>query len=141
MIQGVVDGICRKLNVTFGDGHKVHTEAVKQGLKGPCFLVLLVSPSSVPVVGGRCLRGHLFDIHYFPGSNEPRAECHAVQDELYLALEYVVADGGIVRGTGMRGEFIDGALHFFVSYDFFAMGNAQTEAMKLLEHLQTTMKG
>ena len=37
MINKIIDGICEKLNESFGDGYEVYTELKNQGLKEPCF--------------------------------------------------------------------------------------------------------
>ncbi len=128
MINKIIDGICEKLNESFGDGYEVYTELKNQGLKEPCFSVMCVNPISNQVVGNRYFRNNLFSILYFPASKEPKAECNAVLESLYLALETITIKEALpdksikeslTRGTNMRGELVDGVLNFLVNFNMF----------------------
>ncbi len=128
MINKIIDGICEKLNESFGDGYEIYTELKNQGLKEPCFSVMCVNPISNQVIGNRYFRNNLFSILYFPASKEPKAETNAVLESLYLALETVtiketlpddIVKESLVRGTNMRGELVDGVLNFLVNFNMF----------------------
>jgi len=128
MINKIIDGICEKLNESFGDGYEIYTELKNQGLKEPCFSVMCVNPISNQVIGNRYFRNNLFSILYFPASKEPKAETNAVLENLYLALETVTiketlpddtVKESLVRGTNMRGELVDGVLNFLVNFNMF----------------------
>jgi hypothetical protein len=128
MINKIIDGICEKLNESFGDGYEIYTELKNQGLKEPCFSVMCVNPINNQVIGNRYFRNNLFSILYFPASKEPKAECNTVLEKLYLALEIIkiketLPDESIkeslVRGTNMRGELVDGVLNFLVNFNLF----------------------
>ena len=128
MINKIIDGICEKLNESFGDGYEIYTELKNQGLKEPCFSVMCVNPISNQVLGNRYFRNNLFSILYFPSSKEPKAECNAVLESLYLALETITVKEtllnetvkeSLVRGTNMRGELVDGVLNFLVNFNMF----------------------
>ena len=128
MINKIIDGICGKLNESFGDGYEIYTELKNQGLKEPCFSVMCVNPINNQVIGNRYFRNNLFSILYFPASKEPKAECNTVLEKLYLALETIkiketLPDESIkeslVRGTNMRGELVDGVLNFLVNFNLF----------------------
>ena len=140
MIQHIIDGICIKLNETFGDAYTIYTEAVKQGLKEPCFIVRLVNPVSKTELGRRYLRQNLFAIHYLPkSSEEPKAECYRVLEELYLAMEYITVNGDLQRGVGMRSELVDDVLHIYVNYNMYVHIPQDYESMaELVEHNITT---
>ena len=141
MISGIIDGICEKLASEFGDGCRIYTESVEQGFEEPCFFVQLVSPSSRRLIGRRRFRQNLFAIQYFPSSKDPNAECCAMMDALYIALERIEADGDPLRGTGMRGELTDGVLSFFVNYDIYAVMREETAQMEVLENPNIETKG
>lgn len=142
MLDKIVDGISEKLNSVFGDDYKIYTESVKQGLKEPCFFIQLVSPVNKSLLGERSLRENLFCIQYLPSNkNEPKAECYRVQDDLYLALEYITVDGGLQRGIKMRGEFADGILNFFVNYNMFVKKTDEKMPMEELGLPEIFMKG
>ena len=128
MINKIIDGICEKLNESFGDGYEVYTELKNQGLKEPCFSVMCVNPINNQVIGNRYFRNNLFSILYFPASKEPKAETNAVLENLYLALEIIkikeilpdeTVKESLVRGTNMRGELVDGVLNFLVNFNMF----------------------
>lgn len=128
MINKIIDGICEKLNESFGDGYEIYTELKNQGLKEPCFSVICVNPINNQVIGNRYFRNNLFSILYFPASKEPKAECNTVLEKLYLALETIKIKetlpdesikGSLVRGTNMRGELVDGVLNFLVNFNLF----------------------
>ena len=46
MIQKIVDGICQALSREFTEQeYEIYTESVEQGLKAPCFSVLMLKAS------------------------------------------------------------------------------------------------
>jgi len=97
-----------------------------QGLEIPCFIIRCINPSSEQFLGKRYYRENLFSVQYLPNeSKSANTECYEVQDILYLALEYITADGDLIRGTNMRGEVIDGVLTFFVNYNMFIVVQQQ----------------
>ena len=141
MINKIIDGICEKLNESFGDGYEIYTELKNQGLKEPCFSIMCVNPINNQVIGNRYFRNNLFSILYFPASKEPKAECNTVLEKLYLALETIkiketLPDESIkeslVRGTNMRGELVDGVLNFLVNFNMFVY---KVEDADLMEEL------
>jgi hypothetical protein len=141
MLDKIIDGICKKLRETFGEQVKIYTEPVKQGLSEPCFFIQLVNPSSVQLLGRRYLRENLFCIQYFPeNTDETNAECLAVLDELYSALEYIGFDGGLQRGIKMRGEISEGVLNFFVNYNFIAVKGYDPPAMEKAQEINVRIK-
>jgi hypothetical protein len=141
MINCVVDGISEKLHSVFGGKYTIYTESVKQGLEEPCFFIQLVAPSSTRGLNRRFSRQNLFAIQFFPASGEPKAECNQMQDDLYLALEYITVDGNMQRGIGMRGELVDGVLHFFVNYNMFVIVPEEETLMEILEIENIKTKG
>lgn len=121
-LNRIIDGICEALNAEFGDEYEIYTEDIEQGLKKPCFSVLLLKPSKTQFLGKKYYNTNLFCIHYFPQSeHEPKAECFDVQERLEDCLEYITVDGDLTRGTEMNGEIVDGVLSFFVNYDMFVI--------------------
>ena len=141
MLDKIVDGISEKLIEVFGKRYKVYTESVEQGLKNPCFFINLVNPASTNMLGERFFRENLFCIQYFPKSKEPKAECYKVQDKLYVTLDYIEIDGKPQRGIKMRGEFIDGVLHFFVNYNMFVVMTEEKVPMEVLQVPKIRTKG
>ena len=130
MINSIIAAISIALNAEFGDEYNIYTEEVKQGLEEPCFFVFCINPTSRPLLGKRYLRENQFCLQYFPAdTGRVKAECNAVAERLYLALEYISVAGNLTRGTQMRCEVIDNVLNFFVNYDMFVYRPDDTPAM------------
>lgn len=150
MINKIIDGICEKLYITFGDGFEIYTELKNQDLKEPCFSVFCVNPLSTQVLGNRYFRNNIFCIQYFPSTAEPKAECNAITETLYTELETItikeeIADEIIkesfVRSNKMRSEMIDGVLNFFVNYNLFVYRTENTEVMEEMTESNIDAKG
>jgi hypothetical protein len=120
MVNDLIDGISVKLNQVFGDGKKIYSELVKQGLEEPCFYVVVLNPSETQVIGNRYFRQHQFDIHYFPQGQGSNKEINEMASDLFESLEYItLLNGDVIHGTGMKYEVVDGVLHFFVNYNLY----------------------
>ena len=120
MLTKIIQSISIKLNAVFGDTHKVHAESIEQGLEAPCFFILPMQLEQVHILWNRYKRIQPFDIHYFPVTNT-KTECYDMAEQLVEALEEVQFDAGPIRGRRMKWEVIDGVLHFFVNFDFYAL--------------------
>lgn len=122
MLNSVIEGISKKLNLVFGNAYNIYDESVKQDMKEPCFFILSLNPSQEQVIGKRYVRTQPFDIHYFPSSKDINNEMNDIADSLYDALEYVTfKDTDILHGTSLNHQIVDGVLHFFVNYNFFVV--------------------
>ena len=128
MVNDLIDGISVKLNQVFGDGVRIYSESVKQGLKEPCFFIAVLNPTQNPMIGARYFREHPFDIHYFPSKDGGNQEIQDVASKLFDALEYItLLDGDLVRGTEMHYEKVDDVLHFFVKYNMFVISRLKKQ--------------
>jgi len=97
-------------------------EEIKQGLNAPCFFIKLLSGSQTREVGRRYYRTQMMDIHYFPNpAKDQNEDAWDMAERLNDILEYIPFGSGVFRGSRMRGEIVDGVLHFFVNYDFHVM--------------------
>lgn len=114
----IKNALIKKLSL-FTPELPVYDEAVEQGLKQPCFFVLLIESSQAREIDRRYRRFNSFDVHYFPApdADAPREACELMAERLYSEIEYVRGAEGGYRGTGMRHEIVDGVLHFFVQYN------------------------
>jgi hypothetical protein len=120
MVNDLIDAISIKLNQVFGDGKRIYSETVKQGLQEPCFFIAVLNPLQTQMIGNRYFRQHPFDIHYFPAVQDNNNELQGMASNLFDALEYVtLTNGDLVHGTEMHYEVVDGVLHFFVDYNMF----------------------
>ena len=120
MVNDLIDAISIKLNQVFGDGKRIYSETVKQGLQEPCFFIAVLNPLQTQMIGNRYFRQHPFDIHYFPAVQDNTNELQEMASNLFDALEYItLTNGDLVRGSEMHYEVVDGVLHFFVDYNMF----------------------
>ncbi len=120
MIDKITEAIYIAINEEFGDEYSIYTDEVKQDLAKPCFFISCVSAESRVFFNKRYLVQNVFCIHYFPeDAQEDNRECLKAAERLFSCLEWINADGSSTMGTGMKSEFSDGGLLFFVNYDFF----------------------
>ncbi len=133
MINKLISGISEAIYAEFGAAYKIYKEAVKQGLKEPCFLISCLNPTNEQFLGNRYFRTNQFAVQYFPSTDKVNEECNGVQERLFMALELIDVDGDLTRGTSMHGELTDGVLHFFVNFDFFMKKVVTQDAMDELE--------
>lgn len=153
MINEVIDAISIAIDAEFNGEispapFEIYTQLVQQGMVKPCFSIVLLNPQIDHFRGNRYLRKHQFCIHYFPSTDDVQTECFGVQERLENCLEYIThhdsqsdVDGGLIRGTEMHGEIVDGVLSFFVNYDFYVYKDK--ESLPYMETLSssTQMKG
>ena len=127
MINKIIDGISVAIHSEFGDNYEIYTESVEQGLKEPCFSIVALPFTNEQFLEKKYFITNQFCIHYFPSSDESRNESFIVMGRLFDVLEYITVDGDLTRGTGMKAEFVDGVLNFFVNYDMFVRKNIESE--------------
>lgn len=108
-----------KIDSIFGDTSVIYTENIEQDLQEPCFYVQLLAASNRQVFNNRYYLEHSFDVHYFPGTADKNYEMNEVASKLQ-GLEYIDKKGRLLRGTKLKYRIIDGILHFFVDYSFYA---------------------
>lgn len=127
----ILDGITLALREDFPDAH-IESNAVKQGLRPPAFIVHLVSAEAEAYPAGRAKRLPRFDVLYFP--EKGREECYDVADTLCTVLELIdLPSGDKLRGTDMSFEVTDGVLHFLVSYNHFVYKQIDEVKMGMLK--------
>lgn len=141
MIEGFIDGIAAAIHEEFGDGYRIYTEAVPQGLAEPCFFIYCIAPDHQLLRGNRFRRLYQFVVHYFPGSQEIHMECNRVIARLQDCLEYVTADGDLHRGIDQSSTIDDGILHFFVNFLFYVRKEEEKTMMEDLEEEIEMMGG
>lgn len=129
MINAISDGISIALGETFGDGYKIYSENVQQGLEEPCFFIEYITSNFVPYIGNRKLWTHNFTIHFFcEGVNENLADM-AVR--VPLAIEYItLLNGDLMRGTDISTRIEDDVLLVMVNYKHFS--NKTLDELKML---------
>ena len=119
MINKIVDGVVNAINIKFGDDYEIYTESIEQGLKEPCFSVLILNPTSELFLNNKYMRTNKVMIQYFPLSNDIYRECNEVLTKLFECLELIYIGDDLTRGSNMSGEIVDGVLNFSINYDMF----------------------
>jgi len=127
MIQKVIDGIVQTIRTKYDKSYRIYTESVEQGLQEPCFSILCLKPSGERELGDRYKRYFPFMITYFPATEEPMAECNAVCEDLMGLLTDIDTDIGILHGSELSGEVIDGLLQFSAEYRIFVLLQRKAE--------------
>ena len=141
-LSSIQNGISLKLNESFGDAYTIYPEEVKQYLTRPCFFIKLLNQSNKKEVGETYTRENSYCIHYFPkNTNQPKAECYKMLDELYVAMEYIDVDGNLVRGVDINGEIHDETLLFYVNYNVRVRKVYDQILMEYLESIEFRTKG
>ncbi|OOM82327.1 hypothetical protein CLPUN_02960 [Clostridium puniceum] len=119
MLNKIITGIAQTLDSEFNSEenqkYTIYAEDVKQGLEEPCFFIFSLKPSNKQLVGNRYKRNYTFDIHYFP--EDESNYNNEITERLFMALEYITLDSGLIRGTNMNAEIVDNVLHFFINYN------------------------
>lgn len=126
----ILDGITLALRKAFPESH-IEADTVKQGLKPPAFIVLLVNAAAWDYPARRQSRDCRFDVLYFPRAG--RDECYRVADTLCEELKVIdLPSGDKLRGTDMRFEIVAGVLHFLASYNHFSCTETVETTMETL---------
>lgn len=114
---------------------RVYIETLPQGFKAPCFFLREIKRTRVRTVGERFRQHTEIEIVYYPKDKaNAREECYGVSAALFELLEFVRTDDGLIHGVDKRSEVKDGALKFYVSFDFFTVAKKDTEKMERLSY-------
>lgn len=92
-----------------------YDEEIKQHLDEPAFFVQLIKCKHTREMEHRHRRSYSFAIQYGIATNR---ELRNVVEQLYGILEYIKISDSIFRGRELSCEFVNGALHFLVNYEF-----------------------
>lgn len=144
MVGSIKIGIGEKLTQAFGSGLEIRTDGgSRQEQDKPFFSIRLQNPSRKPRIGNRYLSENPFQIEYAPAGSslQPEADLDETAQGLLDALEYIQADGALLRGTKMRCEKGDGVLRFFVNYNLHLIKTPEEVAMEELTVTTDAGKG
>ncbi len=120
MTGKIIDSISKTIFDEFGTKYKIHTEAVEQGLKTPCFFINTGDITEIPMLVNRYLSYNPILIQYLSNSKDKKKDCLDVLDRLINRLEYVLLDDkDLIRGSNISGDYSDGILTFSINYDLF----------------------
>ena len=137
-VKNIISGVSAALSAEF-NGFDIYVDEVPQGLVPPCFTIMC-NPSVQQVVGRRFRRDFDICVHFFPATDEKYGECADVEERLFSALQYITADGDLLRGEDMSRRLSDGILSFNVRFGTFVIDSDTTEAMGDLSQLTVDNK-
>lgn len=129
MVNAIVLGIAQKIRTVFNESeYSLYTENVEQGFSEPCFFVQLTSHARKQRLANRYKETYCFEVIYYPseGGNKNH-ECLTVAEGLYELLEYISAEGDLLRGRNFSSKITDGILHFYVEYSMFVLREEEPE--------------
>ncbi len=136
MVNDILSAVAFCLYEEFGSEYKFYKENIVQGFKNPSFLISCIGPTCERYMGKRYYRKNRICIQYFPLDENFNSENFAVMERLFSCLEYLNFENGVVAGSGMSTQQIDGVLSFNVDYNFFVTAVTQLEMMEHLDSSQ-----
>ncbi len=123
-VTQIKNSIAVKLDGAY-PGFPIYGEEIRQGFEAPCFFVRALSSSGTKEIGRRRRRSADFDIHYFPDPGAKQNDgLYAMGDALMEIFEHLEASRTLLKPANARYEIVDGVLHFFLSFDWFALSGA-----------------
>lgn len=129
MVNAIVLGIAQKIRTVFNESeYSLYTENVEQGFNEPCFFVQLTSHTQKHRLANRYKETYCFEVFYYPseGGNKTQ-ECLTVAEGLYELLEYINAEGDLLRGRNFSSKVTEGILHFYMEYTLFVIREQEPE--------------
>ena len=123
-------GVVRSLTVALSKGLEgifsnpcIYQDILPMGYKAPCFFVNHVDTQVQLKLFNRYRLVANYDITYHPAERKFNSkEFSEVVEKMTYGLELVqLEDGSYVRGSNIRYEVQDSVLHFFITFDFFAI--------------------
>lgn len=127
MLQETVIGISGAIQDAFGEAYQICINEITDEIQKPCFSIKMQSANQKHHIGTFYKRLQKFDIQYYPQSTGYSSEFLQITDRMFEALEYILADGTLVRATQMDTEVKEENLHFSVSYELLLTKEAETE--------------
>lgn len=124
MLDGVVAAL-KNLN-----SGPVYEKEVKQGFASPSFYANRVNTAQTLLGSGFKRVDYVFDVIYF---NDDKPAAYAMGETLSQVLLEVTTDDGLIRGTGISYQYIEDALHFYVTYSVRMRATAKDEFMAKLK--------
>jgi len=123
LTKDIIDGVSVKLNELFGDGYKIYTNNVEQGLEMPCFFIKTLPSNKKKLIGNRYENELNLVIHTM--LEEKLEELNNISDKLY-ELEYItLLNHDMLKGYNMKTEISDDVLLFFITYKYFTYKEIQ----------------
>lgn len=119
MLNRVVRAISNTLDEEFPKV-EIYVNKIKQDFEEPCFFIQLLNPSEKQILGNRYKQKIDLDIQYFPKNEDNNWELMEVAQKLNNVLEVIkTEENDLLRGLDRNSQFIDGTLHYFITFKLF----------------------
>ncbi|GAA0717193.1 hypothetical protein GCM10008905_02570 [Clostridium malenominatum] len=125
-INDLIIGISQTLEREFPNIN-IYKEETEEGFKKPYFFIKVLNSTQKKEFNNRYKKSVSFDIHYFSDKEDINSDCLNIADKLYELLEYVSVESSLYRATNMKHEVIDGALYFFLQFNYKIIKQVEEE--------------
>ena len=133
MTNDIINGIVAALVATF-PGVPVHDEPIEQGIIEPSFSVRCVKPMRKHFRGNRYYQEGLYEVVYFPPTENRYQNSNDVVESLFDCLEILTLPDGTIRGRGMESYMSeDFTVVFTVKYSDFLYKKEEKVLMQTLK--------
>lgn len=113
----------------------VFTEAIPNENTAPCFFIQETEHFCERSVGNRFLHKSRLCVTYYPESKfAKRAECEKIARTLFVGLEFVDSDEGMLHGIEKHYEIKDGVMRFYLGFDYFTIYEEEKSVMERLSY-------
>ena len=112
--EDIIKAVAENIYFSYGGDIPIYTETVKQGFKTPCFFITGNGADVMAYLGGRYYEKWSITVEYYYGDDnrtEPKG--------LFENLEFITADGRVLRGTGASLKNDREKLSLNISYGAF----------------------
>ena len=130
MMNEIINAVARTIDAVFSESYRVYTERIEQGMEGPCFFILPLSPAYNRYRGQRYYSENSILIQFIPEGRNRNKDCGDIAVRLFHCLELIELDDCFVRGMDMAYEIVEGVLQFTIHYNLFLYNKNDNEAME-----------
>ena len=135
MTEGILNGISLALAAAFPAYPVYGDSRVRQGLEAPCFFVGLGECSVKPLPCGLLGVRQGVDVVYFPEKREDFGEMWGITPRVLSLLETLtLPEDGMVRGSNLRCDIVDGLMHMRALYKLRLLPVEHREIMGDMAH-------
>ncbi|WP_317367738.1 DUF6838 family protein [uncultured Tyzzerella sp.] len=132
IIQKLIDAISNQIYSIFNKPN-IYVEHIKQGFLLPCFCVRCIKTQEQRHLSNRYKIFNKIEITYFPKKNyNTNDDFNNILNILYDKLIMLKFEKGFIKGENMEGYIENGAIKFFVEYNFYVFKKEETDKMQKL---------
>ena len=115
MEESIKNGIAEALSKEFGKKYHIYTENIEQGLKKPCFFILLNGTRYEYMPMNRFIIELDFTIKYMIG-NKKNCGIHSIAEKAFGALRRIECEYGLINAFNTEIKVFDESVDISVTY-------------------------